>query len=330
MARPPKTFAGFIGQRRVVTTLEDLATGAMQHSGRIPNLALIGASGLGKSALAEALARRLSNCADDDTPANLRVVHAGGNYSGRLRDVLVHARHGDIVFIDEAHAGRRRDHELLYLAMDRSETLAVDDSGHLDRTRFEPIAEVSFIFATNRPGGLPNALCQRVVALELERYSRSELRTIAAAVAKRHGMELTSQAARIVAEHGDTPRRIEQILEVARTMRGTKMTQGDIEFVLRDRLGFDEHGSTPHQRELLRALAQAPNRSMTASEIVHVLGLDAVHVREEIEAPLVRLGMIRITNDRRRVIEPKGWSVLEPPEPEAPPLAIPPATEVPS
>jgi Holliday junction resolvasome RuvABC ATP-dependent DNA helicase subunit len=310
MPRPVPVFSGFIGQREIVTTLEELADAALRGNSRLPHVALIGAAGLGKSALAEATARKVSNCPDSERPRNFKRTIAAPGVGQRLWEVLRSAKHHDILFVDEAHAARREDLELLYVAVDRSQTFAADDKGRMLRTRLEPMAEITVMLATNRPGGLPQALLSRLITLELQPYSRVELKTITQAVAAQREMTLTGQAARVVAEHAGTPRAVEQLLEVTQTLRGRDIKQADVEFILYERLGFDKHGTTPHQRELLRALARAPDNQMTSSELVAVLGLDRVHVRDALEPPLVRLGLLNIGPDRRRALTARGRELV--------------------
>lgn len=311
MARPLKDFNSFYGQRRVVQTLRGLADEARARSSALPPLVLIGRAGAGKTSLGEALARQLANETGDASPTNFHVVHAGRGVLLRLREVLCRARHADVVLIDEAHALLHEDSELLYLALDRQETFAIDDDRRIDRTRFEPIAGISLVLATNIPGRIPKALYSRATPIELDEYTLRELREITQKVAQAHHLNLTPQAARAIAEHADgIPRRAEQLVKlvVALPCPG-RPTRSHVEGVLRQFLGLDANGLTPHQQRLVRALADVNSFGMRAEQVTATLGLDAVYVRREIEGPLVRRGLLVVRADHRRQLSPKGLTL---------------------
>lgn len=313
MARPPKEFCQFIGQRRIVETLERIADEAVARAEVLPPLMLIGAAGSGKTSLAEAVARHLAGRDADADATNFRVVHAGRRSLLALREALVQARHGDVVFVDEAHALEQGDAELLYLAVDQQETLGLDDGGKIDRSVHEPIAPVSLILATNLPGSVAKALRSRAIQLELDAYSTRELREIATRVAAAHAIELTPQAARVIAEHSDgTPRSVEHLAKLLAALPCPRpATKGHVRATLRHCLGHDEHGLRPSQRRLLELLGGSPDGSARAEQVATWIGLDAVYVRTEIEDPLIRRGLLFVRPDRRRQLTENGHRLVE-------------------
>lgn len=309
MGRRVKDFANFVGQQRVVRTLRALCDGAGESGeGVLPMLLLVAPAGYGKTALAEAVARHLSGHEGDGRPPSFSDVHAGKKSLMPIRNVLAEANERDVVFVDEAHALEREDAELLYLAVDRQETLGLDDSGRLDRSQHVPIQPVSLIIATNLPGGIPKALYSRSTELVLDEYRDVELREIARRVAASHDLDITPQATRILAEHCDrTPRGIEQLVTLIASMpHPERITQGHVENMLQRHLGHDQHRLNPNQQRLMRMLAVAPLR---AEQVSSAFGFDARYVRTAIENPLVVRGFLHITTDRLRHLTAKGMEI---------------------
>lgn len=304
MGRRIKDFGNFVGQQRVVRTLRALCDGAGETGdGILPMLLLVAPAGYGKTALAEAVARHLSGHEGDERPPNFRDVHAGKKSLMPIRNVLVEANARDVVFIDEAHALEREDAELLYLAVDRRETLGLDENGRIDRSQHIKINPVSLIIATNLPGGIPKALYSRANELVLDEYRDVELREVARRVAASHGLDITSQATRVLAEHCDrTPRGIEQLVTLINSMpHPDKINQGHVETMLQRHLGHDGNGLTPHQQRLVLRLR--------AEQVSGLFGFDAKYVRTVIETPLVLRGVLHIHTDRQRELTAKGKEI---------------------
>ncbi len=307
MARPPKEFHDFIGQRRVVRTLGELADEATRRGGVLRPLMLAGPAGYGKTALTEALARHLSLNRSAPEAVQFRSIHAGPRCIFAIRDALEAARPGDLVFIDEAHALTHEDAELIYLAVDQGETLALGSDGRLDRGSHIEVAPVTLVLATNLPGKVPKALRSRVITIELEPYTPRELRAIACRVALTEAISLTPQAARVIAEHCDgTPRSVEQLVSLVASLRPSgRVGKPQVREIIKRALGHDEHGLTPSQQRAVRLLAVAGG-SVRAEQMVSTLGFDPVYVRTEIEDPLIRRGLLFVRQDRRRVLTEKG------------------------
>jgi Holliday junction resolvasome RuvABC ATP-dependent DNA helicase subunit len=305
MARPAKTFASFVGQSRIVRTLKQLVDGSQANRRAVPDILLVAPAGLGKTSLAMALARYAGRLEDDVEPTNLHVVQAGSGAMLQIHRVLKAAKEGDFVFIDEAHALVRQDAELLYIAMDKGQTLHLGHGG-LDRTVVESIASVTMVFATNIPGRMPKALQSRSIVLELDSYSQRELRAIAQKVAVDHEIDLTPQACGAIAKRANgTPRRVEHMITLVGALvpRGTRVTQGQVETALATSLGHDEYGLTPIQRRLVQRLDRGP---MRAEQIANYLGIDGSYIRAEVEGPLMAGKWLVITGNHMRELTPAG------------------------
>ncbi len=311
MGRPLPTFEGFVGQRRVVSVLKRLTDDSIAHVRPVPPLLLVAPSGFGKSALVRAAAARLA-ASKSDEPSNLHVVQGAPRTAERIRDVLFRANVADVLFIDEVHSCDAVAQELLFAALDRNATPDLDANDRLDWSHFVPVAPISYIAATDRPGLLKRALAARLTRLELTEYTTRELRTIAQRAAESAGFSLTAQAAGVIARHHHTPRGVRHLVELThRLVDSPHVTANRARRVLRQ-LGVDEHGTSPHERMFLRALADAPNGQLSASALERALSLDPKHVRDAIEAPLVRRGMVTINANRIRQITTVGRAAVAP------------------
>ena len=137
------------------------------------NPALIGESGVGKTAIVEGLAQRII---EGDVPALLldkQVLQldvgslvAGTMYRGqfeeRLKRVIDELKAaGAILFIDEVHRLNRVVEEYLYPAMEDFRVDVVMDGGYGGGTLNFPLPQLTLIAATTRVGGLTPALRAR-------------------------------------------------------------------------------------------------------------------------------------------------------------------------
>jgi Holliday junction DNA helicase RuvB len=142
MARPPRTFNQFIGQRRVMRLLTRLIGGAKALGRACPHLRLGAPAGHGKTALGHAVSQEYgSDChfliaGSDTRPAD-------------ICELLLNAKHGDVVLIDEAHALRLDAQQILFSAFDEAKIPAVTKNGRLKRSEFQSIASCTIILATN-------------------------------------------------------------------------------------------------------------------------------------------------------------------------------------
>jgi Holliday junction DNA helicase RuvB len=303
MARKPPTFNDFVGQSRVIRYVGKLLRGAKELGEPCPSLLLIGRSGAGKTALAWAVAAEYGS--------RLHPVFAGEDLRPvDLRNTLAEARHGDFVFVDEAHALKRECQELLFLALDEFKIPALR-GGRLDRGHTESVASLTLILATNEPGRLRPALRGRLEKVVFAGYSRPELVEIARRAAAKVGVEVTPQAARRLAEAAQgSPRRILQRLENLRKIspNTTRFARQHATRLLRLE-GVDSNGRTPVQRQLLRALAASPNGTCPLRGLVTRLRCDASYIQDEVEVYLVDRGWIEISAKGRRLTA-AGWAVV--------------------
>ncbi len=310
MPRPPIALHDFIGQPRAVRHLRALVDGARMRSEAIISLLLIARSGMGKSLLAEAIAREYARSTGEATPRLLRRIMGGPRLISSLIAILVSLEHGDILFIDETHALDLESQEVLYLAVDEHKTFDRTPKGASDRTKTVSIAEFTLIAATTEPGKIAKPLRSRLHAVQLADYTLPELKAIAEKLAEAAGLDITPQGARHLAERSErTPRSVRKLIELLTvTMPKTTMVTQE---VVRDFLagqGIDEHGLTPLHRQMLQVLARA-DRDTSLDVLASSLGIDRLYVRTEVEPLLLELGLIEL-GTRGRSLTDRGRAIV--------------------
>lgn len=246
--------------------------------------------------LAQAVAREWNGTPPGMPLSNIQRIFGGRGIASTLVATLEKLEHGDILFIDEAHAMDRKDQELLYAALDDHQTFALRSNGSLDRSKMISIAEFTLIAATTEPGTLTKAIRTRLHRIVLDPYELRELKEIAERIAAGHGIDLTAQAARHLAERSQgTPRSVEMLLQmlVLTVPSATRVTQAIMRDFL-DKRGIDEHGLDPLQRQLLGLLFQARGRTANLTVIAAKLGVDSAYIRADIEPLLLERKLIDI------------------------------------
>jgi Holliday junction DNA helicase RuvB len=286
----------------VVSHVRRLIRGARLRGEPLAPLLLLGPSGVGKSRFVDALA------AEDGV--NRRTLFAGR--SVKVVD-MVTAFTGlnpfDLLFIDEAHSLGEDEQQILFRAIDYREVPVVSGR-RVDLAKFESVSPFGLVLATNQPGRLVPALRRRTQELAFLPYTVPELTWVGRRLAECLGVELSTQAARRLAEtaHG-TPARVRRRLETLRSYwpERVRFTQDHVERVL-DREGIDEAGMTAHQRHYLRCLAASGEE--TLRRLALQLGVDSRYVADEIEADLIFAGYVTASDGPRRVLTLAGRELV--------------------
>jgi len=305
MARPPASLNDFIGQRRVVAHLGKLVARARERGEAIGSLLLLGPPGMGKTALAAAIAREYSGTHSSAPSSNFLRILAGPRITAMLVGKLTDIKYGDVLFIDEIHSLDREAQELLNVALDDRRTLGRTEDGKLDRGTSVSLADFTLVGATTEPGKVTHALRSRLNQVALDPYELRELKAIAEKAGRERGLTLTAQAARHLAERSHrTPRSVEGLVELLRRTKGALATvdQQTVRVFLEE-LGIDERGLNRSQQEYLRTLAAAVGRYTSISVLGTRLGLDAKYIREDIESHLMLLNLVEIGSGGRALTE---------------------------
>jgi Holliday junction DNA helicase RuvB len=243
----PQRLSEFIGQRQACANLAVFIEAARARREPLDHVLFVGPPGLGKTTLAQIVARELSvNFRATSGPV---IVKAGD-----LAALLTNLEERDVLFIDEIHRLNPAVEEILYPAMEDFQLDLIIGEGPAARSVKIDLAKFTLIGATTRAGLLTNPLRDRFgIPVRLNFYTEAELEQIVNRGARVLGIVLTADGAN----------------EIARRARGTPRIAGRLLRRVRD---FASVAGAP---AIDRAVA---DKALAALE-VDVAGLDAMDRR---------------------------------------------------
>jgi holliday junction DNA helicase RuvB len=168
----PKTLAEFIGQAAARDNLRVFIEAARGRSEALDHVLLFGPPGLGKTTLAQIIAREMGV----GFRATSGPVIAK---SGDLAALLTNLEEGDVLFIDEIHRLNPVVEEVLYPAMeDRALDLIIGEGPSARSVRID-LPAFTLIGATTRQGLLTTPLRDRFgIPVRLNFYTVGELEAV--------------------------------------------------------------------------------------------------------------------------------------------------------
>jgi len=303
----PRSLAEFIGQPKVVENLGVFIAAARKRGEPLDHILFSGMPGLGKTTLANLIARELgAGMHATSGPALER--------AGDLVSLLTNLGRGDVLFIDEIHRMPRVVEEYLYSAMEDWHIDIVLDQGPAARSVRVSLQQFTLIGATTREGLLSAPFRARFGVLErLDPYPQDELEKIVRRSGGLLGTGVDEVAVALIAGRArGTPRIANRILrrvrDVAQVKGDGRVTRAICETGL-GMLGIDAHGLTELDRRILRCLKDQGGGPVGLKTVAVAVGEEEDTIEDSYEPHLIREGYIQKTPRGRKLTE-KGAGVV--------------------
>jgi Holliday junction DNA helicase RuvB len=248
----PQTLAEFVGQAQAKGNLKVFIEAARDRGEALDHVLLFGPPGLGKTTLAQIIARELGVGFKSTSGPVLAKA-------GDLAAILTNLEPRDVLFIDEIHRLAANVEEILYPAMeDHALDLMIGEGPSARSIRID-LAPFTLVAATTRAGLLATPLRDRFgIPLRLEFYTPAELQQVLLAAARKMGENLAADgAAEIAARARGTPRVAGRLLRRVRDFAsadGCALIDRAAAAKALARLEVDEAGLDTLDRRYLAAL----------------------------------------------------------------------------
>jgi len=313
----PKVLAEFVGQQQARENLSIFIQAAKARQEALDHVLFSGPPGLGKTTLAQIVARELGvNFRSTSGPVLAK--------AGDLAAILTNLEPRDVLFIDEIHRLNPAVEEILYPAMEDFELDLVIGEGPSARSVKIALSPFTLVGATTRSGLITTPLRDRFgIPVRLNFYSPEELVSIVERGARVLSFDLTKDGAREIAGRArGTPRIAGRLLKRVRdfaSVAGHTRVDAKIADAALTRLEVDGRGLDAFDKRYLKTIAESFGGGPVGVEtIAAALGEARDAIEEIVEPFLMQQGFVQRT-PRGRLLTGQAFAHLGLPMPSRDP-----------
>ena len=304
----PQTLDDFVGQAEARANLRVFIQSAKTRGEAMDHTLFHGPPGLGKTTLAQIMARELG--------VGFRMTSGPVLAKpGDLAAILTNLEPKDVLFIDEIHRLSPVVEEVLYPALEDFALDLVIGEGPAARTVRIELQPFTLVGATTRLGLLTTPLRDRFgIPTRLEFYTEDELDLIVTRGARLLGIASDPAGTREIARRArGTPRiagrLLRRVVDFVTVEGDGRLTQAIADHAL-TRLGVDHLGLDGNDRRYLTLLAEHYGGGPVGVETIAAALSEARDAIEEVIEPfLLQQGLI-LRTPRGRMLGQKAWRHL--------------------
>jgi len=290
----PKQLDEYVGQEKIRGQLEIFIQAARKRKEPLDHVLLFGPPGLGKTTLAQIIAREMG--------VNIR--HTSGpvlERAGDLAALLTNLEPNDVLFIDEIHRLSPVVEEILYPALEDYQIDIMIGEGPGARSVKIDLPPFTLVGATTRAGMLTNPLRDRFgIVARLEFYSPEELQRIVTRSSGLLELPISQDGALEIAKRSrGTPRIANRLLRRVRDyadVRADGNATREVADAALTMLDVDSRGLDVMDRRLLQTVIEKfMGGPVGVDNLAAAIGEERDTIEDVIEPYLIQQGYLQRT-----------------------------------